>query len=115
MERIEIEKLANDSFESNTSDEGLFPNHTDKDIWIVGFVEGFLLKNFWVKVKDKLPLAFETGDWDGKRSALILIKNKYNDIYLGRFYTGILDGSEFKDFVDVNDSILDDVIEWKNI
>jgi hypothetical protein len=35
-----IEVLANDRF-NLVSDEGLFPNHTDKDIWISGFIDGY--------------------------------------------------------------------------
>jgi hypothetical protein len=34
----EAEKIANGEF-VNVGDEGLFPNHTDKDIWISGFVD----------------------------------------------------------------------------
>lgn len=40
--RIEqmLEIIANEEFK-NVGDEGLFPNHTDKDIWIAGFKAGF--------------------------------------------------------------------------
>ena len=37
---MNIEKLAFEEFE-NVGDEGLFPNHTDKDIWIAGFKAGY--------------------------------------------------------------------------
>jgi hypothetical protein len=37
-----LEHLANEEFK-NVGDEGLFPNHTDKDIWIAGFKAGYLL------------------------------------------------------------------------
>ena len=33
----ELEKLAEEQFKY-VGDEGLFPNHTDKDIWVSGFV-----------------------------------------------------------------------------
>ena len=36
-----LEYLSNESFK-NVGDEGLFPNHTDKDIWISGFKAGYL-------------------------------------------------------------------------
>ena len=41
LEQLELELLASDVFD-NTShgDEGLFPNHTDKDIWMKGFIAG---------------------------------------------------------------------------
>ena len=35
-----LEHLANEEFKS-VGDEGLFPNHTDKDIWIAGFKAGY--------------------------------------------------------------------------
>ena len=38
-----LEHLANEAFK-NVGDEGLFPNHTDKDIWTAGFKAGYLKK-----------------------------------------------------------------------
>jgi hypothetical protein len=38
-----LEHLANEEFK-NIGDEGLFPNHTDKDIWTAGFKAGYLKK-----------------------------------------------------------------------
>ena len=35
--RAEMEK----EFDKNVGDEGLFPNHTDKDIWMSGFEAGY--------------------------------------------------------------------------
>jgi len=37
--RASIEKIACEEF-NNIGDEGLFPNHTDKDIWTSGFTDG---------------------------------------------------------------------------
>jgi hypothetical protein len=39
----EIATIAYKEFE-NVGDEGLFPNHTDKDIWVSGFIDGFKTK-----------------------------------------------------------------------
>jgi len=36
-----LEYLSNESFK-NVVDDGLFPNHTDKDIWTDGFKSGYL-------------------------------------------------------------------------
>jgi hypothetical protein len=38
-----IEELALKEFE-NVGDDGLFPNHTDKDIWVAGFIAGIKYK-----------------------------------------------------------------------
>ena len=43
----EVEAIAAAQFEY-VGDEGLFPNHTDKDIWIAGFVQGY----FYFKTKN---------------------------------------------------------------
>ena len=37
----DIERLANLEFQ-DVADEGLFPNHSDKDIWINGFVSAYV-------------------------------------------------------------------------
>jgi len=37
----EAEKIANEEFK-NVGDDGLFPNHTDKDIWVAGFREAII-------------------------------------------------------------------------
>lgn len=36
--RAQMEKV----FAESVGDEGLFPNHTDKDIWMAGFEAGYL-------------------------------------------------------------------------
>ena len=38
-----VEELALKEFE-NVGDDGLFPNHTDKDIWVAGFMAGIKYK-----------------------------------------------------------------------
>ena len=43
-ENIDFESVANEEFK-NVGDDGLFPNHTDKDIWISGFVSGLKWKH----------------------------------------------------------------------
>ena len=37
---IQVEEVAFKEF-NNVGDKGLFPNHTDKDIWVNGFKAGF--------------------------------------------------------------------------
>jgi hypothetical protein len=37
----EIEVIADEEF-ANAGDDGLFPNHTDRDVWISGFKDGYL-------------------------------------------------------------------------
>jgi hypothetical protein len=44
MESQSIEKIAFEEF-NNVGDDGLFPNHTDKDIWVNGFIAGMTKAN----------------------------------------------------------------------
>jgi hypothetical protein len=38
---LQLEIIASDQFDIHPhGDEGLFPNHSDKDIWVKGFVAG---------------------------------------------------------------------------
>ena len=53
MEKKTSEEIALIEFE-NVGDEKLFPNHTDKDIWVAGFIAGHEL-NPWISVKERLP------------------------------------------------------------
>lgn len=52
-----IEEIAFKEFE-NVGDEKLFPNHTDKDIWVSGFVKGYLLAK---RIPDELPPCTKCG------------------------------------------------------
>ncbi len=57
MEIRTPEQIANDEFR-NVPDDGLFPNHSDKDIWIAGFKAGYGHK------KELDDFYFEVGeDW----------------------------------------------------
>ena len=65
MEKKTSEEIALIEFE-NVGDEKLFPNHTDKDIWVAGFIAGHEL-NPWISVKDRLPENDQIIDtWNGK-------------------------------------------------
>lgn len=54
QEAVRMEEIANEQFK-NVGDEGLFPNHTDKDIWVNGFVSAFewIMANYYAPIKKK--------------------------------------------------------------
>jgi hypothetical protein len=54
QEALRMEEIANEQFK-NVGDEGLFPNHTDKDIWVNGFVSAFewIMANYYAPIKKK--------------------------------------------------------------
>lgn len=69
----------------------------------------------WNKVEDKTPIAFETGDWDGKRSDIVIAKDSCGVVYIARVYEGIIDGRKYCDFADLDDFLIDEITEWKYI
>ena len=79
------------------------------------FKNGVEFAQKWISVEDEMPIPWEQGHWDGKRSDFVLAKNKLRDVFIARTYEGYLDGSHFCDFVDRNDNILSDIIEWRPI
>ncbi len=70
----------------------------------------------WISVDTKLPLCYETGDWDGKRSDLVLIEDIKEKLFIARVYLGFIDGSDFNDWYD-NDGfdIKYKVVRWTEL
>lgn len=56
----------------------------------------------WNKTAESLPNAYETGDWDGKRSDQVMIQLKDNIVCIGVLYEGFIDGEEFQDWYAIN-------------
>lgn len=69
----------------------------------------------WNKVTQYAPLAWETGNWDGKRSNVIICKDLHGIIYIARVYEAEIDGEYCREFAELNDFIIKDVVEWKYI
>ena len=62
---------------------------------------GWVREDEWISVSKLKPLAYETNRvWDGKRSDLVLVADIEGNVKLARYYEGVLDGSEFKDWYD---------------
>jgi len=79
---------------------------------VISIIEEFTK---WNKVKESTPLAWETGDWDGKKSDLVLAKDSCGVPHIAKVYEGIIDGIEFCDFYDEQDFEIDGITEWKYI
>lgn len=70
----------------------------------------------WISVEEKLPITFETGHWDGKRSEIVVVKNGEDSYHICRLYSGFMDGFEFNDWAEAkHDLIVEDVTHWKNL
>ena len=79
------------------------------------FENGISFANSWIQSKDKTPLAYQTGGWDGKRSDFVLAKTSYGDILIARVYEGFLDGNNFLDWYDSNDVECTNIQYWRFI
>lgn len=75
----------------------------------------------WIYTKDTLPMCYETGIWDGKRSDLVVGETINGKQFLGCCYEGTMDGSYFFDWYQVdeinrNDWLVNDsVVRWLKI
>lgn len=56
----------------------------------------------WNKTEESLPHAYQTGDWDGKRSDQVMIQLKDNIVCIGVLYEGVIDGEEFQDWYSID-------------
>ncbi len=69
----------------------------------------------WNYTKDKTPITFETGNWDGKRSDQVLVEDTWGNVHIAVLYEGFMDGSEFKNWCDSRDWEIENVIRWMYI
>ena len=66
----------------------------------------------WNDMRTKLPHAFKTGMFDGKKSEKLLVCDAYGKFYIAEMYMGFLDGSDFRDFYDLNGFEIKKVEYW---
>jgi hypothetical protein len=67
----------------------------------------------WISVKDRLPICFGRGNWDGLRSDLVLTIDNKGDINIALVYNGFMDGSEFENWYTKNDyEVENEVTHW---
>lgn len=75
----------------------------------------------WIYTKDQLPICYQTGNWDGKRSDLVVGETITGKQFLGCCYEETMDGSYFFDWYQVdeinrNDWLVNDsVVRWLKI
>lgn len=70
----------------------------------------------WVYTVKDTPYTYETGDWDGKRSNLVLAEDINGKHYLAHVYEGRMDGVHFIDWCDNHDySINTEIYRWLRI
>lgn len=69
----------------------------------------------WYNIKNKKPLAYKSGGWDGEKNDKILVYTLTRRYYVVEMYKVILDGSEFCDFYDDRDFEIENVAFWTEI
>lgn len=70
----------------------------------------------WVLIKDKLPLCYKTGNWDGQQSDQVLIEYVSGGYDVAVLYEGFIDGSNYSDWYDTNGlSIVESIKQWRKI
>lgn len=69
----------------------------------------------WISVKDRLPYAWESGDWDGLKTDLVLTFNDKGFAHVGLMYEGTMDGFKFNDWHNLADYEIKGVTHWAEI
>jgi len=70
----------------------------------------------WNNAEDSKPICYKTGDWEGKKSDVVLCVDANKEIHLAHCYEGILDGSYFFDWYDENGFELEvEIVYWTEI
>ena len=66
----------------------------------------------WIDMNKKKPLTYEEGDWDGKRSERLAVRDEKGVPHAVRLYAGQMDGSEFYEFYDADGYEIIGVTHW---
>lgn len=54
----------------------------------------------WIYTKDRKPLAYKIGHWDGKNSDQVIAEDINGKLYLAHYCEGFMDGSNFEEWYD---------------
>lgn len=67
----------------------------------------------WIYLDKETPICTETGNWDGKRSDEILVRDYNGKHYVAYCYQGFMDGAAFCDFYSSErDSLIEGITYW---
>ena len=69
----------------------------------------------WNNIKNKKPLAYKTGMFDGKKSDKILVADEFGNYYIAEMYEVIMNGSAFCEFYDTRDFEIKNVEYWTKL
>jgi hypothetical protein len=69
----------------------------------------------WIDIKNKKPLAYISGDWEGLKSDKVLVLTMGRKYHVAEMYHIIMDGSESFGFYDDRDFEINNVAFWTEI
>jgi hypothetical protein len=70
----------------------------------------------WIYTKDRKPLTYKTGHWDGKNSDQVIAEDKDGKRYLTHYCEGFMDGSSFEEWWDSSDwEITNEIVRYLQI
>ena len=70
---------------------------------------------FWKRVDVEKPICYKTGDWDGKQSDEILVKDSKGNHFVVNCYEMEINGEPHYYFYDSGDFEIEKLIFWANI
>lgn len=88
---------------------------TQSDNLLIMFDEAVRKYPEYFEVEDELPLCYQSGDWDGKRSDFVIGIDKDDVPHIVRLYSGFMDGNEFADWYNVDEFEVHDIVKWCKI
>lgn len=69
----------------------------------------------WTDITKEQPLCYEDGEWDGRRSDPVVVKDKDNNFYIVTRYHGILDGSVFSNYYTEDNIEITGIVGWMEL
>lgn len=70
----------------------------------------------WIYTKDRTPLTYKEGHWDGKNSDQVLAETKDGTRYLATYCEGFLDGENFEQWYRDDDyEITSEIVRYLEI
>lgn len=69
----------------------------------------------WKDVETEMPITYETGDWDGKRSDEVVVEDNNGKKHVARLYEGFMDGSAFSEWFENDDWAINEPVRWLSL
>lgn len=116
-----MEEIRNKFFEECTIEkEGLrVVNMTPHNIleWFAQQSTPTVMDEWKYVEKNEFPNCWEAGEYDGRRSDIVVAQDNTGLLHVARMYRGFMDGSEFKDWYDSDDVDFGNamIVRWKEI